>query len=149
MAMRTATSSTVIPDRGSRWSSASTARIVKAGLSEHDKRLLAVELNLARRQLTDAQKVLLGRQIEPDVSARSRERQGTRTDLQPGGQVSTMFGGEKTRDEVAKAVGIGSGRTYERQRQVVEQIEAEPDGPLLIADMERGDLTIREAPPGA
>jgi len=60
-----------------------------------------------------------------------------------------MSGGEKTRDEVAKAVGIGSGRTFERHVAVVEQIEAEPDGPLLISDMERGDLTIREALPGA
>jgi len=119
-------------------------RIVRAGLSEHEKRLLAVTLNLARRQLTDAQKVLLGRTIEPDVAARSAERQ-REIGKAPTDPLWTSVQKGTTRDEVARTVGLSSGRTYERQRQVVEQIEDEPDGPQLIADMERGDLTIREA----
>jgi ParB-like chromosome segregation protein Spo0J len=50
-------------------------RTVRDGMSDAEKRLLAVELNLARRQLTDGQKVLLGRMIEPDVAERARKRQ--------------------------------------------------------------------------
>ena len=123
-------------------------RIVKAGLSEHEKRLLAVTLNLARRQLTDAQKVLLGRTIEPDVAARSAERQ-RELGKTAGEPLATTVAKGRTVDEVAMTVGLGSGRTYERHRQVVEAVKDEPDGPLLFADMERGDLIIREAPPGA
>lgn len=123
-------------------------RIVKAGLSEHEKRLLAVDLNLARRQMTDAQKVKLGESIKADVAAEAKARQGTRSDMAP---TSAAVAAEvkRTPDVVAARVGLGSGRTYERQRQVIEAVEAELDGPQLIADMERGDLTIREAPPGA
>jgi len=48
--------------------------IVRRGLPEAGKRLHCVALNLARRHLTDAQKVILGREIEPDVAERARER---------------------------------------------------------------------------
>lgn len=52
---------------------------VLAGLSVHEKRVMAVRLNASRRQLTDAQKIILGRQIEPDIAeiARNRMRTGT------------------------------------------------------------------------
>jgi len=33
----------------------------------------------------------------------------------------------KTRDEVARTVQLGSGRTYERGRQLFEELEAQPD----------------------
>ncbi|MBA2520000.1 MAG: hypothetical protein H0V24_10065, partial [Chloroflexia bacterium] len=35
---------------------------------------MAMRLNVARRQLTDAQKVVLGRQIEPDIAAITKQR---------------------------------------------------------------------------
>lgn len=54
---------------------------VMPGLSAHEKRVLAVSLNVDRRHLTDAQKVLLGKKIEPDVVAMAKERQGARTDV--------------------------------------------------------------------
>ncbi len=115
-------------------------KTVRAGLAPHEKRLLAVELNLARRQLTDAQKVMLGRQIEPDVTKAARERQGSRTDLQPSGQMSGRLG--ESRDEVARTVGLGSGRTYERAKQVIETVERE--APDLLPHVESGDLTLHD-----
>jgi ParB-like chromosome segregation protein Spo0J len=120
---------------------------VKAGLSESQKRLLAVDLNLARRQLTDAQKVLLGRQIEPDVAEEARQRQA-HGKTAPGRSVtSDAERSEPTRsvDEVAKKVGLGSGRTYERAKQVIEAIEKQPDGELLIQQVESGTWDIPDA----
>ena len=57
--------------------------------------------------------------------------------------------GERTRDEVARTVGLRRGRTFERHRQVIAAVKDEPDAEALIADMERGDLTICDPPPGA
>ena len=51
--------------------------VTRIGMAEHEKRLHAVALNLARRHLTDAQKVALGMTIEPDVAEEARRRQGT------------------------------------------------------------------------
>lgn len=118
---------------------------VRTGLADHEKRLLAVDLNLARRHMTDAQKVLLGRAIEPDIAERSRIRQiesGKAHGLPPDGQMSTRGA---TRDEVAKTVGLGSGRTYERAKQVIEAVEAEPDGEQLVSNLQSGDWTLDDA----
>ncbi len=113
-------------------------KTVLAGLAPHEKRLLAVELNLARRQLTDAQKVMLGRQIEPDVAEQSRRREvaGKASDPMDNCPQGT------TRDEVARTVGLGSGRTYERAKQVIEAVERE--APDLLPHVESGDLTIQD-----
>jgi hypothetical protein len=81
--------------------------------------ILATELNLARCQLTDAQKVRLGEHLEPDIADRAEKRrlanlkQGERTKPR-GGHVSTSGDFGKTRDETAHTVGIGSRHTYER-----------------------------------
>ncbi len=75
-------------------------------------------LNLARRHLTDAQKVILGRTIEPDVRERARLRQGARTDLTSRTLGLEVPAVQQSRDELAREVGIGSGRTYERQARV-------------------------------
>jgi hypothetical protein len=48
---------------------------VVAGLTEHEKRVMAVRLNAARRQLTDAQKVVLGQQIEGDIAEIAQQKQ--------------------------------------------------------------------------
>lgn len=107
----------------------SMAAVVKAGLAPYDKRLLAVELNLARRQLTDGQKTLVGKTIEPDLAeqAAQRERIGKRVDPVDNCPQGT------TRDEVASRVGLGCGRTYERHKRVLDELAAEPDGALLSA----------------
>lgn len=123
--------------------------IVKSGLSEPDKRILAAELNLARRQLTDAQKVRLGGLLEPDIAYRAEKRrlanlkQGTRSPS----ATSVALGDEVKRavDETARTVGIGSGRTYERQKAVIAQLTDEDDGDQLIQHIDDGDWTMEDA----
>ncbi len=73
---------------------------VRAGLSEAEKRIEAVVLNLARRHLTDAQRVLAGRAIEPEVAKRARERMLAGKAGNPGEDFPE--GGGRTRDEVAR-----------------------------------------------
>ncbi len=117
--------------------------MIRSGLAEHEKRLLAVDLNMARRQLTDGQKAMLGREIEPDIAEQARQRQialaGTRTDGRPSGQVS---GRSETRDEVARAVGLGSGDTYERAKKTIESVEQE--APELVPEIASGALDLGE-----
>ncbi|MGI8477998.1 MAG: ParB N-terminal domain-containing protein [Thermomicrobiales bacterium] len=125
---------------------------VRVGLSEAQKRLLSVDLNLARRQLNDAQKVVLGQSIEADVAEVSRLRmlatqsnhaaQEAASSL---GQMSIAATPTTSRDEVAKKVGLGSGRTYERAKQVIEAVKAQPDGDRLMRHVESGDWDIPEA----
>lgn len=123
--------------------------VTRIGLAEHEKRLHAVSLNLARRHLTDAQKVALGRTIEPDIAEEARGRkaqapgqpQGVKAKVS-GGQLTTRDEADKTRDEVARQVGIGSGRTYERHRKTLE--EAEKVIPEVAAKAEAGELTMRD-----
>lgn len=89
-------------------------------MKEYEKRLHVVALNLARRHLTDAQKTLLARLVEPDVEEAARQRRlATQNNnaarvLSRVGQVSHTEVEGRTRDVVATTVGLGSGRTYER-----------------------------------
>jgi N6-adenosine-specific RNA methylase IME4/ParB-like chromosome segregation protein Spo0J len=117
----------------------------RKGLSDVDKRLLAVDLNLARRHLTEAQKVLIARQIEPDIAERARQRQEQLGRTHGDDPLAAGAAKGRTDDEVARAVGLGSGDTYRRAKQVIEQIEAEPDGDQLIGALEAGDWDLDDA----
>jgi ParB-like chromosome segregation protein Spo0J len=117
-------------------------RDIRTGLAPHEKRLLAVELNMARRQLTDAQKAQLGRTIEPDIAERSRLRQLATLKQGDKKPRSAQLGGTgETREEVAKAVGL-SRSTYQRHKALLE--EAEKVAPELIKYVETGDMTMKE-----
>ncbi len=68
---------------------------------------LAVELNVARRHLTDAQRVNLGREIEQSIAREAIRRQeelGRRHGTAP--LVTDVTKG-RTTDEVASKVGLG------------------------------------------
>lgn len=127
--------------------------VTRRGLPEHEKRLHAVTLNLARRHLTDGQKTLIGRTIEPDIAERARLRMSAgggdkksvvaksgsdicRTPIQPA----------RTVDEVAAEIGIGSGRTYERNKQVIQEAEElaeeSPEIAEALEHLEAGDIDI-------
>lgn len=122
--------------------------VVRQGLSDSEKRLHAGMLNLARRQLTDGQKVWLGRQLEPDIAATARERmaQGGRGGAarKGGSDDPPLEKGTKTRvrDEVAERVGLGSGETYERGRKVLDW--ADRDAPELVELVAQGEASIHE-----
>ncbi len=93
--------------------------------------------------MTDAQRVILGRTLEGRLAELARERSGTRTDLGPEEQVHPRSDFGKTRDHVAKAVGLGSGDTYRRGSRLVER--AAQVAPDVAESMANGSLTIREA----
>ena len=135
-------------------------RIVKGGLNEHQKRIYAAEMNLARRQLTGAQKVLLGEKIEPDIRAEAKARQGARNDISPvspGGETGEVAGDRNilenfpecfewtTRDDVATKLGIGTGKTYEAHKKILDALANEPDGDQLMERIESGEWDIKEA----
>lgn len=121
-------------------------RTVRGGMAEHEKRLHAVALNLDRRHLSEPQKVLLGRTIEPDVAEAARLRQ-VQAEGQPRGAKASVVDKcpqhtSKSRDEVARQVGLGSGRTYERSRNALEAVEkSDPD---LYAKAASGEATMPE-----
>jgi ParB-like chromosome segregation protein Spo0J len=124
--------------------------IVRKDMAEYDKRIHAVMLNLARRQLTDAQKVMLGERIEPDITERARVRQIVLANTRPtqnlmdkcpeGAETST------TRDEVAEVVGLGSGRTYDRNKKIIEEArqmaEESPEVAEVLEAAERGEADM-------
>lgn len=114
---------------------------VRAGLSEAEKRIEAVVLNLARRHLTDAQRVLAGRAIEPEVAKRARERMLAGKAHDP--EENLPEGSGRSRDEVAHLVGIGTGRTYANGKATVEQVEHK--APHLMPHLVSGDMTLKEA----
>lgn len=119
--------------------------IVRRGLSEPEKRIYAVELNVARRHMTDAQKVLLGRKIEPDIEARAEARRLAALNRGTERPVMEKFPERgTTRDEVARAVGIGTGRTYENGKKVLDEIAAEKDGEQLLHYIESGDWDLND-----
>jgi hypothetical protein len=116
--------------------------IVRKGMSESEKRLHAVSLNLARRHLTDAQKVMLGKEIEPDVAAWARRRQ-EELGRAHGDPSATNGAKGRTVDEVAKAVGLGSGRTYERHKEVLAEVEIAV--PEMLPRLRSGEKTMKDA----
>lgn len=118
---------------------------VRMGLSEAQKRLLAVDLNMARRQLTDGQKLLLAEQIAPDIRAEAKKRQGTRTDLTSASsdaEVSDQPG--RSTKEIADRVGYSSSASLERHAALLNKLRAEPDGEILIGYVESGDWDITD-----
>lgn len=128
--------------------------VTRTGLPEHEKRLHAVTLNLARRHLTDGQKTLVGRTIEPDIAERARLRMAAGgAKAAPGRPIGKgmenfpdLIQQTTTRDEVAAEVGIGTGRTYENHKRVIEQAEELAEESLEIADalesLEAGEIDI-------
>ena len=131
----------------------------KVGLSEAEKRLYAISRNLDRRHLTDAQKVVLGMQIEPDIADAAKTRQGARTDLRTSVTVVTnVEPGEpgktrttpvqlvsvRTSDQVAKSVSLGSGRTYERGKKVFKELAKEDDAEQLMRRIASERWTLKD-----
>jgi N6-adenosine-specific RNA methylase IME4 len=118
-----------------------------AGLADHEKRLLSVAVNVKRRHLTGMQQTMLGKVIEPDIAERNRRRQSQAAGQPRGTKTSVVDNcpqqtGDKTRDEVAAEVGLGSGRTYERNKAVLDKVEI--DHPDLLADIVAGTIDARE-----
>jgi len=64
-------------------------------------------------------------QLQAIERERARARQGARTDLTSGKHCPEVAKGpERVRDKVASAIGIGSGRTYDKAAKVWEAAKA-------------------------
>lgn len=115
------------------------------GLNEHQKRILAADLNVARRHLTDGQKVLLGRQIEDDIAAEGRRRMaeaGAKASPGKPGTNGPPLEVQRTRDEVAAKVKLGSGRKYDRAKKDLAKVEEH--APEYLPALETGAVDLRD-----
>lgn len=119
--------------------------ITRSFASDLEKRLHIVAINAYRRHLTDAQRVALGEKVEADVAERARLRQlaHLKHGDEPPSWTNGHNGHSATRDEVAELVGLGSGRTYERDKAVIAEIREK--APALMPQVESGELDIRRA----
>ncbi len=123
-------------------------------IPDDDKRILAAELNVARRHLTDAQQIELGRTIEPDVAERARLRMlATQNNdaaaaARSSGQMAPAEARGRTRDDVAQTVGLGSGRTYERGKKVMETAERvgrhRPEVAAVVTAAKIGQVALKD-----
>lgn len=122
--------------------------VVEVGLPEHEKRILALSLNVDRRQVTDAQRVLAAESVEEDYRERARRRMAEAgAKAAPGKPCATAQPFQKpvtTRDEVAKAVGIGHGSTYERQKDLVNEARDLFGSESVNRRIETGAVNLRE-----
>jgi hypothetical protein len=87
-----------------------------AGVSDESRDRVAAAVGLGRTALSRA--------LEPVERALAKERQGTRTDLQPSGKVPEGSA-PQSRDRIAAAVGMKE-RTLARAAEVVDAATAEP-----------------------
>ncbi len=123
-------------------------REVRTGLNDAQKRILAAELNIARRHLTDAQKVQIGLLIEPDVAAEANRRMLSKLKNSPDSSLCANAQSDETgytRDIIADKVGLKSGHTYDRAKKVLDQLAQEPDGEQLMTHIETGDWDLKDA----
>jgi ParB-like chromosome segregation protein Spo0J len=117
---------------------------VVSGLAEEEKALFAIRRNTERRQLSKAQRALVGMRAEPAFRVEAKARQGTRTDLLPDSTKSRS--GERRRvwaaEESARLVGLPFG-TYRDYRKLIA--EARRDYAAGGKDPEDVDRAIESA----
>lgn len=113
-----------------RLSIAYETRIV-TGLSDDEKRLFAIRRNTERRQLTKAQRALVGMRAEPAFRVQAKARQGARTDLSPDPAKSRRVWAA---EEAARLVGLPLS-TFKAYRELIikarrERGDSEVDGAI-------------------
>ncbi|MGI8475755.1 MAG: hypothetical protein ACR2OO_05225 [Thermomicrobiales bacterium] len=83
---------------------------------------------------------MLEQTIEPDIAEEAKMRQvelaGTRPETLATNDAKVRA--PRSVDGIAKKVGLGSGRTYERAKQVIDAVTSQPDGDHLMARVEAG-----------
>lgn len=92
-------------------------RVEYADLEDkEDVKLWMMNNQLARRNLTDLQRIEMVHACEDAVKAKAKKRQGTRTDI----NIVENFPQCKARDELGSMVGV-SGKTYERGVKILKE----------------------------
>lgn len=111
--------------------------VIVRDIKEHEQQLLCeIAENEERKEFTIEERVKFGKELEQveKLKAKEREIKGKKTDPMDHGPQGT------TRDIVAKKIGIGSGRTYSRAKEVVDSGNKD-----LIDKMNKGKVSIRNA----
>lgn len=94
---------------------------------------LALSLNLARRHLTDTQKVMIGLKMESAIRKALRSTQDFK------GKWDTQ---KEVAERIAQIVGLPSGGVYQRHRQQVNALLQE--APSLRGAVENGEIVMRD-----
>jgi len=122
--------------------------------NELDEREAVIEFN-RQREKTFSQKMAEGEELESVERERARWRQAA-TQLagrvkggEPifgGGKFATTEEKGKTRDKVAAAVGLGSGRTYDKAAKVWEAAKKGDEvAKKVVQELDEGKATVNEA----
>jgi len=119
--------------------------------NELDEREAIVEFN-RQREKTFSQKMAEAEELKAIESERARKRQAeagkANLPTVSGGNISTTQQSEKgkTRDKVAQAIGLGSGRTYEKAAKVWEAAkQGDETAKKVVAELDAGKKTINAA----
>ncbi len=110
--------------------------------SEAELRVFQLQANITRRQLTVAQRIRLGLELEPWERLLAAQRRAQAKGERRGAKAVPVGLPEErgaTRDRVARAVGLGSS-TYERGAKVLRH-----GSPKLVADFEQGRESVNSA----
>jgi ParB-like chromosome segregation protein Spo0J len=113
---------------------------VVAGLTEDEKRLYAIRRNTERRQLSKAQRALIGMRAEPSFRAEAKARQGTRTDLWPNRAESRRLWAA---EEAARLVGLPVS-TYKDYRRVITEARRERGADAVDRLIDMGTWDVAE-----
>lgn len=118
------------------WKASVEPRFIKTSADPFE---FAYAKNIARRHLENVHKCAFGDAWRDYEKAKAKERQGTRTDLELSGNVSTKSEPTKSRDAIGARVGV-SGRTYEKYEQAKEHAPAP-----IVEKMLRAEISIDAA----
>jgi len=109
-----------------------------------DEREAIIEFN-RQREKTFSQKMAEAEELEAVERERARRRMLSGKPIAPSGNISVGSKGE-TRDKVAAAVGLGSGRTYEAAKKVWEAAKkGDETAKRLVEELDAGKTTIHAA----
>lgn len=104
-----------------------------------------VQYNI-HREKTYSQKMREAELLAEVEAERAKRRQGTRTDLRESLPTSGQREYGRTRDKVASAVGLGSGKTYEKALAVWNAAElGDPVAKGAVTRLDTGDSSIESA----
>lgn len=106
--------------------------VVKDASDAHQALVLEISENESRKPFTVTERLAYAAKLLPLAKQEAKERQS--------GERTGREGKGKVRDIVAKDVGLGSGKTYERAKAVSESGQND-----LIQAMDEGDMSIRAA----
>lgn len=114
-------------------------RVIQDIETQADAEIWIVRNQLARRNLSDLDRVALALQLKPLLEEQARQRQGTRNDLV---QISAQSApGHKVRDDLAKTAGV-SHDTLAKAETILTH-----GSPDVIDATRRGELSIHAAVP--